>query len=188
MKVPDVPSMVTKWVIRPRGLPPDLIGGAAIMSLPVGVVRILVGVEILVGICGNDLARLDDRAIGPLARIGIDNFSAVGFENPSCARSRHSKACKASRRNRRLRPASRRRCRCFRWWNPAAACRRQSSAAERLLHDAGRGAVLHRSAGIHPLGLGVDLGIGHIGANTLKPQERCVAYALDNRESRRRNR
>src|ERR1700683_2431058 len=60
---------------------PDFVRGPVIMSLPVGFVRILVGVKILVGMLMGQFARPTNRAIGPVARIGVQNVGAIAQQN-----------------------------------------------------------------------------------------------------------
>src|SRR5581483_9131872 len=48
------------------GLLPDLVGRGFVVSAPVGVVRVLVGVEVAGGLGGGELACLADGAIGAL--------------------------------------------------------------------------------------------------------------------------
>src|ERR1700676_289690 len=63
------------------GLLPDLVSRPEVMRLPVGVVRILVSVEIFVGMIGVELARYANRAVGAIRRIGINNVRSVGMQN-----------------------------------------------------------------------------------------------------------
>ena len=180
--------MVTKCVIRPSGLLPYLVGGAMIVRQPVGVVGILVCIKILVGMLRHDLARLDDRAVGALGRIGVDNLSPVSLEN-SLAFDRdigrhaqsHAKTAGCAQHGVGDSGVSAGRIK-------QALAAVHLAAAEGFLHDVGRRAVLHRAAGIRPFGLAVNLGVRHIGANTLQSQQRRVANPLDDRESHSRNR
>src|SRR5215467_16247020 len=58
---------------------PDLVAGCKIMGLPVGVVRILIGVEVLFRMLCRQIPSHADRAVGALPAIGIDNVGAVPF-------------------------------------------------------------------------------------------------------------
>jgi hypothetical protein len=80
MKVPLVPRPATKWVTA-GGLLPDFGTGGAVVGEPVGVVRVLVGVEKAVGIVAGELAGAANGAIGALVRIGPVHLGAVGAEN-----------------------------------------------------------------------------------------------------------
>src|SRR5205807_5346103 len=59
---------------------PDFISGAMVMSLPVRVVRVLVGVVIQIRMLGVELARHADRAVRALARIGIEDVCPVSLQ------------------------------------------------------------------------------------------------------------
>src|SRR5215475_13393269 len=59
------------------GLLPNFVRRAMVMSLPVGVVGILVGIVIEVRMLGVEFARHADRTIGAFARIGVKNVRAV---------------------------------------------------------------------------------------------------------------
>ena len=63
------------------GLLPDFVGGAVIVSLPVGVVGILVGVEILIGMFGGEFAGHANGAVGTVGGIGVNNVGAVAVQN-----------------------------------------------------------------------------------------------------------
>jgi hypothetical protein len=52
-----------------------------IVSLPVGLVRILVGIEILIGMLSRQLARHADRTVGAVPGIGIKDVGAVALKN-----------------------------------------------------------------------------------------------------------
>src|SRR4029077_21109494 len=60
---------------------PDLVGRAMVVSLPVGVVGILVGVVIKIRMLDIEFARHADRAIGSVAGICIDDVRAVGVQD-----------------------------------------------------------------------------------------------------------
>ena len=63
------------------GLLPDFIGGAVIVRAPVGIIGILVGVEVFVWIFRRKFAHFANRAIRPLARIGVNNFRTIRVQN-----------------------------------------------------------------------------------------------------------
>src|SRR6266404_117542 len=67
---------------------PDFRPSAFIMSAPVGVVIVLVGIEILSGRGVKQLARLELRAVAALAGIGFDDPGAIAMQNmfTLCAR------------------------------------------------------------------------------------------------------
>jgi hypothetical protein len=65
----------------PVGLPPDLIGGGLVVRLPVVIVRVLIGVEVLVGLGGGKLTCLADSSVGAICRIGQNNVRAIGGED-----------------------------------------------------------------------------------------------------------
>ena len=52
------------------GLLPDLVGGGAVVGAPVFVVGVLVGVEVAVGLGGDQLARFADGAVGAVGGVG----------------------------------------------------------------------------------------------------------------------
>jgi hypothetical protein len=52
-------------------------------------------------------------------------------------------------------------------------------AAPRRRDDAGRGTVLHRSAGIEPLRLAQQLNAGTLRDYAIETQQRCVANAIE---------
>src|SRR6185437_13079977 len=63
------------------GLAPDLVGGGAIVGLPVLVIAVLVGVHVAVGVGGGELAGLADGAVGSVGGVGPDDLGAVGGED-----------------------------------------------------------------------------------------------------------
>src|SRR5712671_1894061 len=65
----------------PFGLLPNLVRRSVIVREPIGVVRILVGVKIQIRMLGGKFASRTDRAIGTLARIGINDVGAVSVQN-----------------------------------------------------------------------------------------------------------
>ena len=73
MKVPLVPRPATKWVTLAFGLLPDLVGGGVVVGEPVVVVGVLVGVEVLLGLGGGELAGLADGAVGAVGGVGPDD-------------------------------------------------------------------------------------------------------------------
>ena len=90
----------------------------------------------------------------------------------ACVPARHSRALPASPEIPAPRPAWQRRCRCCRWWRPAASCPgRARPRIKRMPHHRRRGAVLHASARIHPLGFGQQGHSGIAGA-------RCVSSRI----------
>ena len=84
--VPLVPSPATKCVMRPAGLLPNLVGGGVVVRLPVRGIAVLVGIEIFLGIGGDNLVNTADRAVGAFvagsdhelrAKRGEDAFAFV---------------------------------------------------------------------------------------------------------------
>src|SRR5690348_7020917 len=65
----------------PLGLLPDFIGGHGIVSFPVGLIGILVGVEVLVGVGLSERASHADRAVGTVPGIRINNVGAVALQD-----------------------------------------------------------------------------------------------------------
>ena len=63
------------------GLLPYLVGCAMVMSLPIGIARILVGVEVFLRLARIHLASDVDSAIRALVGGRINNVRAVGEEN-----------------------------------------------------------------------------------------------------------
>src|SRR5262249_51648002 len=63
------------------GLLPDFFGCAMVVGLPVGRVRVLVGVEIFFRLTRVELACSADCAVGAVGGIGINNVRAVGEED-----------------------------------------------------------------------------------------------------------
>ncbi len=65
------------------GLPPDFVSGSVcVVRAPVGIVRVLIGIVIAFGIGGGHLPRLQDRAVGAFAGIGINDLGTVSPKNP----------------------------------------------------------------------------------------------------------
>src|ERR1700682_3427827 len=64
------------------GLLPDFVRGGFVMRAPVGVVRILIGIEVKIGIALGILARDLDGAVGALGGIGVNDICAVCLQNP----------------------------------------------------------------------------------------------------------
>ena len=60
---------------------PDFVGCAMVVSLPVGIVRILVGVVVKIGMLRGEFARDANRAIGSFGGIGINDVRAVGVQD-----------------------------------------------------------------------------------------------------------
>ncbi len=58
----------------------DLDRGAVVVRLRVRRVRILVGIEVAVGLRGHQLAHEPDRAVRPFARIAVDHLGSVGAD------------------------------------------------------------------------------------------------------------
>jgi len=56
---------------------PDFVCGGFIMRAPVGVVRILIGVEVKIGITLDILTRDLDGAVGAFGGVGVDDICAV---------------------------------------------------------------------------------------------------------------
>ena len=63
------------------GLLPDFFRCAMVVGLPVGWVRVLVGVEIFFRFAGVEFARGADRAIGAVRGIGVNDVGAVSKQN-----------------------------------------------------------------------------------------------------------
>ena len=63
------------------GLLPDFVGRAQVVRLPVRFVGILVGVKILVGMLGGQLAREANRTVGAVGGIGIKNVGTVALQD-----------------------------------------------------------------------------------------------------------
>ena len=60
---------------------PDFVGRPVIVSFPVGLVRILIRIKILVGMIASQFTCHANRAIGSVGRIGIENICAVALQN-----------------------------------------------------------------------------------------------------------
>src|SRR5438552_16189646 len=60
---------------------PDFVGCAMVVSLPVGVVGILVGIKIFVRLTSVDFASRSNRSVRAVARIGVDNVGAIGMQD-----------------------------------------------------------------------------------------------------------
>src|SRR5208283_5167309 len=161
------------------GLLPDFVGGRVIVGLPVGVVGILVGVEILLGMFAGQLARLTDRAVGTVVRIGINNVGSVALENlfafarnvfwhaerdgEGFGGSQHGVgdagiAAGGVEKN-------------------LAGAKLATGAA--LGDDARGGAILDRSARVVPLGLAQKCYAGQVAGECVEAKQRSVADALD---------
>ena len=134
------------------GLLPDFVGRAMVVSLPVGIVGILVCVEIKIGMLGIKFARHADGAVGAFAGIGVENIRAVSVQNALAFRRnilRH-----AQRDGNALGGAD------HRVSDAGVAAgrieqnfaRRQFPAPLRFQNDARGGAIFHRSARVVPLG------------------------------------
>jgi len=60
---------------------PDFVSRGQIVSFPVGLVGILVGVEILIGMIAGQFARHANGAVGAVTGIGIDDVGTVSLQN-----------------------------------------------------------------------------------------------------------
>ena len=56
---------------------PDLGRRSFVMRQPVGVVVVLIGIEILVGVAGEDLARDELRTVSHKHRIGFNDLNSI---------------------------------------------------------------------------------------------------------------
>src|ERR1043166_5904432 len=65
----------------PFTLLPDFVSGAVVVSLPVGIVGVLVGVEIFSRIRGVKFTHFADCAVGTFTGVGINNGGAVSVKN-----------------------------------------------------------------------------------------------------------
>ena len=159
MIVPLVPSPATKWVMRSPSAVEDLGAGAVVVRERVVRVRVLVGVEVLLGLRSRRArARLriapSEPSIGSLKMISVPKARAMSLRALADVRRHHQRHADAERgAEERVRDAG------------VAAGRvdedlrrsssRPSSIAVCIIRA--RGAVLHRAAGVRELELGVDL-------------------------------
>src|SRR5450631_2293150 len=161
------------------GLLPDFVGGPVIVRFPVGVVGILVGIEILIGMLGGELAGQADGAVGAIGGIGIKNVGAIAMQDllalarnvfrhaqgdgESFGRSQHgvSDASVAAGGVEK---------------NFAGA---KLTAAAGLGDDVGGGAIFDRSAGVVPFGLTQKCYARQVGGERVQTQQRSVADALE---------
>ena len=74
---------------------PDFVGRAMVVSLPVGGVRILVGIVIKIGMLRVEFARHADGAVGSIGRVGVNDVRAVGVQNAFALGRKRFRACTA---------------------------------------------------------------------------------------------
>ncbi len=152
-----VPRAATKCVSLPCRLRPDLRPGRHEVGGGVGRVVVLVGIEVAVRTVGNHLAHQPDGAIRPLIRVAVDHVRAVGRQGSlplvRCALGH-------DQRHRDLERGAE-----HGVGDPGVPrsgvdqcpSRRQVTGGEGRVDDRQRGAILDRSAWVHPLHLEVNL-------------------------------
>src|SRR5580704_7244335 len=161
------------------GLLPDFIGCAMVVSLPVGVVGILVGVEIFFRSIREKFTGFADCAVRAVGGIGINDVGAVGVQNVFAL---DGDVLRHAERDRET----------FGGGDHGigdagvtAGGIEQSfaggefSAGASLGYDVGSGTVFDRASGIEPLGFAQDLDAGQIASDAIEAQQRSVANAVE---------
>ena len=143
----------------PFGLVPDLARGAELVRPRIRLIRVLIDVEPLLRLVLHQLAGEPDGSVGLLQGIAEDDPRA---EVPSDPLARFAHVARHHQRDGDVKRGADP-CVC----DPGIAAGRveqrpPAQSGDRFLHHAQRGAILHASAGVEPLQLGVDLHAGRL--------------------------
>ena len=163
----------------PVGLRPDLVRGPVVVGFPVRIVVQLVGEEILFWRCGQDPLRLPGRSIHPLRGVGENQLCPVRAQRRQetlvgVCRNTELHLVAARGAEHRVGDAGVARGRIDDGF-PGTEC----AASLSVQDHRGCRPVLHRAAGIHPLGLGKELDLpGEVAADAQELQKRSVADAF----------
>jgi hypothetical protein len=161
----------------------DLRSGRVVVRAPVAFVVVLIRVEVAVGLGSLHPARLADRAVSTLERIGQHQPGAERPQNhlafgARVVRQAQLHAISPGRADHRVRDASVAGSRV-----ENGAIRRQRARRLAVEDHAGRRAILDRAAGVLPLGFGPKLHTGRLALEALQPDERGAANQVQHRRA-----
>ena len=186
MKVPEGAEAGDEVGEGAFGLGPDLIGRGAIVSEPVLIVAVLIGVEVTLGLGCGELAGLADGTVRAISGRSPDDFRTVsgeilfalgrdvggnaegdgeveggaehGVGDPGVTTGGVEQA------------------------GPPA----EEIAAQSVDDDGRCGAILNRATGVEPFGFAEDLDAWEVACELVQSHEGCVADALKQRSTRSR--
>src|SRR5579871_771274 len=158
---------------------PDFVGCRVVVRLPVGVVRILVGIEVLIRVSRGQLPRHADGAVRSVAGIRINNVGAIALQDLlTLARNifRH-----AQRDGKSFRRADH-------GISDAGVAAggieehlagTELPATPSLGDNVGGGTILYRSARVIPLSLTQECYARQVSGDRIQSKERSIANAID---------
>src|SRR5205807_1902555 len=162
-----------------RSLRPDFVRRSAVMRLPIRRIAVLVGVKIFVGLCGNNLVYLANRAVRALIARRDDQFRAIRLEDALAL-------LRSAVRQAKLHGIPHRRAnhgvgdtRVTAGGIKDGLAGSERAAGQPGFNHAQRGAVLYRPAGIEPFRLGITLDVGELLAHSLQPQQGRIPNAVE---------
>src|SRR6516165_9647731 len=166
-----------------RRLLPNLPRRRSKMRLPVRRIATLIGIEVFVRVLRHDFMHAPDRAVGPFFAGREHEHRAIRLQNlPPLVRGALGQTqfhVVAKRRpDHRIGDAGVSACRV-----DDRLPRLQQSARKSRLNHAERRTVLHRSAGVRPLGLRVKLYVGEFTADPGEMKQRGITDQLEQREA-----